>query len=716
MKKTLSFIKDRLRIRGKIIFGAIGAGFLFFLASTQYTYADGLLSIGGLGYSIFGTMAEAIAYILAWIFGVLISVEAWFVGVVLNINNGIMSTSFVQTGFSISLAVANLSFVLGIIVIGIATILRLENYSIKKMLAKLVVMAILVNFGLVIIAPIYALSNSFTSFFLNSINPAGGAGFNGFATTMVARFNPGQVLNYQTPTGGGKSGALGATSGPFSTPGNDYSALGSLMVPIFGLVFTVIDLLLIVFVLAAFIIMLIIRYVTVAILAILLPFAWAAWVFPSFSSMFSKWWNKFLQWTFFAPIFMFFLYLALATIGGSSSTDAFNTATNGYTNSSNTLWQALVNFFGPTSNLKNILTNFLQEVTLTGLIIGGMIAADSMGVKFAGEAVKYAQKKGKDVGLYYGKKTGRAGLKALGGDKLVHNMRTGNLGAPDVIKKIPLIGTGAWTAANKTIQTVTQAPGIKRGIAVAGRAINHQLSNKDLVDEQMKKVPDDPTEIKEDLAHGSMSTEYALASIAKLLKNNESIKDTDMVGNQTIKQFLDSNPNMITDYGFGKSKSDADKAWGSDTGMRTAAAEVEKLAGESKDTSAAMADLQRATNAFLGTLDKAGAAKMNANETLGPNGNKYIARALASGFINVAPHLVSSVLPKMKSPALKNFGAVYRDEYTRELLASTDPDRTQLLDDRWADFQKMITNNVFFGGGEPPAAAPAAPAAPAPSH
>ena len=96
----------------------------------------------------------------AWIFGALISVESCLISVVLNINAGILHTSFVQTGFSISLSVANLAFVLGIIVIALATILRIESYSIKKMLWKLVVMAILVNFGLVIIAPIVGFSNS----------------------------------------------------------------------------------------------------------------------------------------------------------------------------------------------------------------------------------------------------------------------------------------------------------------------------------------------------------------------------------------------------------------------------------------------------------------------------------------------------------------------------------------------------------------------------
>jgi hypothetical protein len=384
--KLINFLKDRLRIRGKIIFGAIGAAFLLFLGSPHPAYA--LLGIGNISTGVVSVFAQVIAYILAWIFGAVIAVEAWFIGVVLNINAGIMQTSFVQTGFSVSLSVANLAFVLGIIVIALATILRIENYSIKKMLWKLVVMAILVNFGLVIISPIFALSNTFTQYFLNSL-PGGGSGtsLNSFGQTMASKFNPGAMFApVANPTQG-----TGSNLAPLGLPATGDVPVGATMVPIFSLIFTILDFILIVFVLGAFIVMLMIRYIYIAILAILLPFAWAAWVFPSFSSMFSKWWNKFLQWTFFAPIFMFFLYLALATIGGSNNADALNNTD--YTGAGNTTFAAIMNFFG--SGFRPIITNFLQEMVLAGLIIGGMIAADSMGVKFAGATVDFAKKQGK---------------------------------------------------------------------------------------------------------------------------------------------------------------------------------------------------------------------------------------------------------------------------------------------------------------------------------
>ncbi len=220
---------------------------------------------------------EGLTYFFAWIFGALISVETWLISVVLNINAGIIQTSFVQTGFSVSLSVANLAFVLGIIVIALATILRIESYSIKKMLWKLVVMAILVNFGLVIIAPIVGFANGVTQYFLNSF--PGQGGFDGFASTFAGKFNPQAMFAaVSNPTPG-----TGLTNPPFSALAQAAgSSISSSMVPIFSMIFTIVDFMLIVFVLGAFIIMLIIRYIYIAILAILLPFCLGVVGVPQF--------------------------------------------------------------------------------------------------------------------------------------------------------------------------------------------------------------------------------------------------------------------------------------------------------------------------------------------------------------------------------------------------------------------------------------------------
>lgn len=393
----MKFFKNKLNRKGVI--STIATAFLLFLGSAQFTHADGLLGVGSLESSVIGTVAEGVSYVLAVIFGVLISIESWFIGIVLNINATVLQTTLVQTGFSISLAVANLAFVLGIIVIAIATILRNQTYGIKQLLWKLVVMAILVNFGLVIMSPIFALGNSFTQYFLNCINPGAGgctqsasglSSFNAFGETMAGAFNPPKSLVASDAMTAGSSTALNNPwiAGSLSVTAG--SSISTAIVPIISIVFVVINLFLIVVVLGGFLALLTVRYLYIAILAILLPFAWASWVFPSFSSHWKKWWELFIRWTFFAPMVLFFVYLALLTMKGTGNSFDLTQYTQ-----NNGIWSALSNFLS--AYFSPIITAFLQEILLGGLIVGGMIAANAMGIKLAGTMVKAGEKGGKAI-------------------------------------------------------------------------------------------------------------------------------------------------------------------------------------------------------------------------------------------------------------------------------------------------------------------------------
>jgi hypothetical protein len=314
--------------------------------------------------------------------------------------------------------------------------------------------------------------------------------------------------------------------------------------------------------------------------------------------------------------------------------------------------------------------------------------------------MKVVQNAGKGIQGYIGKqskKAGRAAFRGMGGENAVNKMRKGDIGSLGFIDKIPLVGAGTRWA-------------VSRGASAAGRAIAPNLSNSDLVDAAKKKVPENPATIKENL-EGNMNTEDTLAHLAKLIEKGE-LDDGTMVGTQTAKDYLDSHQNDINNYGFVKSSKDANKLMGSDKEMRDASKEVEALAAAGKDTSAAMAALQTQTNKFIESLQKSDISKMNVNDTLGKD--TPISRALASGFLNVAPHLVSSALPKMKSLALKNFNKLYTDAYNKESMAAMgNPARLHELGEKMDSFEKSMQNNVLFSSGEAPSApAPAAPPTP----
>jgi len=124
------------------------------LAVLPKLIALGRSAVGDIAYGVIGKIVFGLSYLAASIAGIFVAVEAWILSIILGLNTQIVNSPPVQLGFPVVLQIANLAFVLGIIVIAIATILRLERYGIKQILWKLLVMAVLVNFGLVICAPI----------------------------------------------------------------------------------------------------------------------------------------------------------------------------------------------------------------------------------------------------------------------------------------------------------------------------------------------------------------------------------------------------------------------------------------------------------------------------------------------------------------------------------------------------------------------------------
>lgn len=369
----------------------------------------GLFNISGIVGTVIAFAVYIINYLFSLIFGFIIFLEAWIINVVLQINDHIVNTILVQTGFGLTLAIANLAFVAGIIIIAIATILRRQTYGIKQILWKLVVAAILVNFSLVIAGVIINFASQLSGYFLAAF-PGQGGGYFTFANRITNVFQPQQfvspeaaaLVNGQTDqkTSDAIKGVLSVVG---DNIGNGFAAIVPLFMQVFGLIAIVI-------VLGALIVMLLIRYVYLSILMILMPLAWVGFVFPNISNWWHKWWNTFIRWTFFAPAVLFFVWLVIqvgAAIGKNTPLDPLNGSTANFSSTSGSAWSAaLSNFFG--QSITPIIQTILQDIVVIGLLVGGLFAANSMSIagagaamgamKFVSNAAKgYAARRGKQV-------------------------------------------------------------------------------------------------------------------------------------------------------------------------------------------------------------------------------------------------------------------------------------------------------------------------------
>ncbi|TSC59772.1 MAG: Uncharacterized protein LiPW15_792 [Parcubacteria group bacterium LiPW_15] len=346
----------------------------FFVLILSAPSAHALFTIGDIGAKAVGTVLQIVSYMVTFIAGIAVAVISWAIGVVLNMSLGAVNSPTVQGGYNVTLAIANLGFILGVIIVAIATILRNQTYGVKTLLYKVVVMAVLVNFGLVLAGGLINISNGFTQYFLDSITGGkGAASVLKFSDTMTGAFQPQSFLSPYSKADAEKGTADVAQE--FSVSGEFYKMLR----PQAAFVMMLIAMVLIIITLAAFLVMLVIRYVTLVILLILLPLAWMAWSFPYLSKHFQTWWSKFIQQILFPPVAIFFLWLALTV-----SKNAFSAAPSTSTVSS-------TNINGIGSLLSAIALPLLDVVVLSAMMIGGLMAAQTLGVEFAATGMKWAE-------------------------------------------------------------------------------------------------------------------------------------------------------------------------------------------------------------------------------------------------------------------------------------------------------------------------------------
>jgi hypothetical protein len=376
--------------------GKIGSFFKGLTASAIAAATGGVI-----GFAVF-----VLNYIISFIAGAIIALEAWFIEVVLAMNDQIVQSSFVQSGFLISLSVANLIFVAGIIIIAIATILRWESYSIKKILWKLIVMAILVNFSLTLSGAIINISSSFSNYFLNAISPTSGqdgnlsfSKYNSFATTIAGIFTPQRLFIKNSQ---GLTSSVGDPNkikedqdlSQFAGEG-----LASNFKPLISVFFVILFLVNFIIILGALFIMLLIRYVALGFLLILAPLAWTMWIFENTKQYWTEWWKNFLKWTFFAPLVLFFLYLVMLSLRGtpggsggfitsSSNTTKINGVEFTFKSKNDGPLGAIQNFVGTV--LGDITATFLQMIMAIGLTVGSLIAANRLGIKGAESGLSLA--------------------------------------------------------------------------------------------------------------------------------------------------------------------------------------------------------------------------------------------------------------------------------------------------------------------------------------
>lgn len=202
-------------------------------------------------------------------------------------SNALERVDAITVGWTVTRDFANLFFIFILLVIAIATILQIEKYGMKTLLARLIIVALLINFSLFFVKVGIDASNIIALQFYDAFSSAGG-------TISSEILNGLGLLQNYDPTK--------TVSG--LTPGKMSVILVSLATLYFVTAWT--------FFTGA--LLLIGRFVAFIFLAVLAPLAFLLAILPSTKKHFDAWLSTLTNQIFVAPLYLFVLYIAILII------------------------------------------------------------------------------------------------------------------------------------------------------------------------------------------------------------------------------------------------------------------------------------------------------------------------------------------------------------------------------------------------------------------
>jgi hypothetical protein len=267
----------------------------------------------------------------------------------------------------------NLTLVLILVFIAIATILGIKKYRWQETLWKLIIVALLINFSLIIPGIILDTSHFVAFTFLNSAKLDN----DNIATSMMKTYRTEEISGEEK-----YKLTLVDDATQDSIKGWQYS-WGNFFLTMAAII--ILGLFAIISLLAIFVTM-IFRSAFIIILLCLAPIAFAAWILPSTAKYWQLWWNQFIKWCTFPVVFALMLYIGLFILNSVNQVD---------------LSQA--------GDKANIVAMFIQIILFSMFLVGGLIFS----IQSGGAIAQGVQKQGNKLALGAGALLGTRALKGV---------------------------------------------------------------------------------------------------------------------------------------------------------------------------------------------------------------------------------------------------------------------------------------------------------------
>jgi len=276
---------------------------------------------------LLGAIAEAIVKLANLVVGLVI-----FSIVKIASYNGFINQPQIVEAWKIMRDFCNMLFILVLLVIAFASILRLENYSMKRWLPKVVIMTVLINFSRTIVGVLIDISQIVMLTFINSFSDGGG--------NFVAFL---QIDDY-----------LDVVQNASKTLDPNTVAIFYLLAAVFSIVSLI--------ALLAVLVVFVMRLIYLWIYVVLSPLAFLMMAFPDGQKYASQYWGDLIKYLTNGPVLAFFIWLALSTLSKISE----------------------MPFTAPIQGLTGVTeisqgANFMSFVLAIGFLVGGLMMSSQIG-------------------------------------------------------------------------------------------------------------------------------------------------------------------------------------------------------------------------------------------------------------------------------------------------------------------------------------------------
>lgn len=341
----------------------LGIGIFFLALPAQANWATDIF--GGL----ISLIINALGRILVLVMQALVAVAQY---------SNFIHAPAISNGWSVVRDVCNMFFVLILLIIAFATILRVENYSYKKWLPKLILMAILINFSKTICGLLIDFAQIVMLTFVNAFKDMA-------AGNLISNLGITEIL---TLADNSKDVGAWEIAGAY----------------VLGLIYILIALVVIVTMLA----MLVMRIVMIWIYVVLSPAAYLMSAFPGGQKYSSQWWTEFSKNLIVGPVLAFFIWLSFVSLQTQNINTDF--PVTGPTDSAGVAGEAGIASNGSPTAATEASTPgvFIKFVIAIGMLIGGLKISQEIGGAAGGIAGKGMSKITKGVAF-----AGGVGLGAL---------------------------------------------------------------------------------------------------------------------------------------------------------------------------------------------------------------------------------------------------------------------------------------------------------------